>query len=931
MDKSYATSLVLLVAASCLLGFAFADGESVTARLTFPGAASTSLVTFTQKGAVVDVSMSLNVPVYGSGSLAYHIHEFPVNPAVNENDVVSASRADCMSTGLHHNPTFVAAGVSEVGDLSARHGGIDVSAGTTDGSPFIKNFTDSIIAVQTGVNAIDGRSIVFHFPNGTRWACGTVGSKTSRFASIILPTIPAYDAAGAVAFGSAIPIQSTISYFQASESATPVMYTNIMLPNGPAHYWFSVRIFAPSAAPTTTQTVQALCDANGNAATGLGPVYNPKQDPTPATDYEASGVTFTPGLNQRFGTAGGINLFGPLSPLGRGLVLTSSSSSVAGDTTRTLVTCATFGPQSTARTRANTQVIKVTLKPSLNVDPVPTGYITFEKTPDYAAIITTDITFPTFTSTSGRPVRILIRELPPRPVPFSTPPHAASVQNYLWGGCNGTHDIFNPTGIASNAADLSKVVGNIGERIFSTLPATAPISATRYFKVVEDNIISFTGAYSILGRSVVVIAPDATLEEDPEGPALFAAADGTSVLARYIPWACASIGEYPDASWAITRFAGAANSPKGYVTMLQLSPTTPAVASARIILSSVTNAVANSPYTPEASTETFIESYTYGLPAAGPGVTGAGSSGATQCGAAVVGLKYGPYAPLVSDPAASASLSAGLGAFLQGSERYAIYEGAFNVSSLRGRSLVAVTSNSRYPWGCATVDYYSSKTITPTADESKAFVKMERPYVSFTITLQNAAALKVSEAAIVRTMVLSTVNGVQSFAHSPTVYKYEIGASSLKLTVGVRPTEGTSLERLYTAVSSMNRTALTSTLQSALYARTSITVGATQLAVITPSTCADGVMNGGESDVDCGNVANTGCMPCGGAKKCTADADCLSGVCTLSTKQCAVPSYIEELPNTTSAATIAGVPSSAATIALFTTLVSALALIFLHM
>ncbi len=42
-------------------------------------------------------------------------------------------------------------------------------------------------------------------------------------------------------------------------------------------------------------------------------------------------------------------------------------------------------------------------------------------------------------------------------------------------------------------------------------------------------------------------------------------------------------------------------------------------------------------------------------------------------------------------------------------------------------------------------------------------------------------------------------------------------------------------------------------------------------------TCTDGVMNGAETDIDCGGPT---CGPCGNMKKCTANTDCLGLVCT---------------------------------------------------
>ncbi len=50
-----------------------------------------------------------------------------------------------------------------------------------------------------------------------------------------------------------------------------------------------------------------------------------------------------------------------------------------------------------------------------------------------------------------------------------------------------------------------------------------------------------------------------------------------------------------------------------------------------------------------------------------------------------------------------------------------------------------------------------------------------------------------------------------------------------------------------------------------------------------PATCADGVKNGGESDVDCGGPS---CKPCGPEQACTVAADCAGNVCDPIAKTC---------------------------------------------
>src|SRR4051812_5951624 len=47
--------------------------------------------------------------------------------------------------------------------------------------------------------------------------------------------------------------------------------------------------------------------------------------------------------------------------------------------------------------------------------------------------------------------------------------------------------------------------------------------------------------------------------------------------------------------------------------------------------------------------------------------------------------------------------------------------------------------------------------------------------------------------------------------------------------------------------------------------------------VCSPATCNDGVLNGSESDRDCGGPD---CPPCADARICAGDNDCVSRVCT---------------------------------------------------
>ncbi len=60
--------------------------------------------------------------------------------------------------------------------------------------------------------------------------------------------------------------------------------------------------------------------------------------------------------------------------------------------------------------------------------------------------------------------------------------------------------------------------------------------------------------------------------------------------------------------------------------------------------------------------------------------------------------------------------------------------------------------------------------------------------------------------------------------------------------------------------------------------------GVCQGSACVPATCADGVINGAETDTDCGGGA---CNPCGDREACAAGSDCASGVCAGSECQAA--------------------------------------------
>ena len=71
-------------------------------------------------------------------------------------------------------------------------------------------------------------------------------------------------------------------------------------------------------------------------------------------------------------------------------------------------------------------------------------------------------------------------------------------------------------------------------------------------------------------------------------------------------------------------------------------------------------------------------------------------------------------------------------------------------------------------------------------------------------------------------------------------------------------------------------------------------------------TCEDGVHNGDESDVDCGKVCPEKCEP---RKGCAEDADCDSGVCAEAAETCVAPTCVDALLNGTETDLDCGGPS----------------------
>lgn len=51
---------------------------------------------------------------------------------------------------------------------------------------------------------------------------------------------------------------------------------------------------------------------------------------------------------------------------------------------------------------------------------------------------------------------------------------------------------------------------------------------------------------------------------------------------------------------------------------------------------------------------------------------------------------------------------------------------------------------------------------------------------------------------------------------------------------------------------------------------------------VVAATCFDDIKDNGETDIDCGNTAESSCSACKPGQKCDEDSDCTTNICTSS-------------------------------------------------
>lgn len=143
---------------------------TLSGDLNFTGLANSSVL--------VKVDLK-NTPDIDGAPFLYHVHEKPA--PYNEEG--------CNATGGHldpynGNPNASSVDELEVGDLSGRHGKItkdDIEPGIVSKYTFNTEYVDQYISLNPDSPAfIGGKSITFHYANGSRCGCANITKVESK-------------------------------------------------------------------------------------------------------------------------------------------------------------------------------------------------------------------------------------------------------------------------------------------------------------------------------------------------------------------------------------------------------------------------------------------------------------------------------------------------------------------------------------------------------------------------------------------------------------------------------------------------------------------------------------------------------------------------------------------------------------------------------
>ncbi|KAJ8365455.1 hypothetical protein SKAU_G00142860 [Synaphobranchus kaupii] len=151
------------------------EGKQVNARVNMKGARG--YISFSQPSPFDVTNIMVNLTDLKSRVSGYHVHQFPLPQMMSTREGLCSND----NVGGHWNPFNLNTtdpayprvpgethDMYEVGDLSSKHG----SLGGTDN--FEASFTDWNLPLF-GRNSITGRSVVIHYPNGSRFACASIG------------------------------------------------------------------------------------------------------------------------------------------------------------------------------------------------------------------------------------------------------------------------------------------------------------------------------------------------------------------------------------------------------------------------------------------------------------------------------------------------------------------------------------------------------------------------------------------------------------------------------------------------------------------------------------------------------------------------------------------------------------------------------------
>ncbi|KAJ8404871.1 hypothetical protein AAFF_G00332580 [Aldrovandia affinis] len=151
------------------------ERKQVNARVDMKGAMG--YFSFSQPSPFDITEIRVNLTNLQSRSRGFHVHQFPVPHMMSTREGLCSND----NVGGHWNPFNLDASdpayprvpgmthdMYEVGDLSSKHGSLE---NTND---FEASFTDWNLPLF-GRNSIVGRSVVIHYPNGSRFVCASIG------------------------------------------------------------------------------------------------------------------------------------------------------------------------------------------------------------------------------------------------------------------------------------------------------------------------------------------------------------------------------------------------------------------------------------------------------------------------------------------------------------------------------------------------------------------------------------------------------------------------------------------------------------------------------------------------------------------------------------------------------------------------------------